>query len=859
MPTVKPSQYMNKYLNKFFFTCLLISIILNVKAQQVNTMYFMDNVPLRNTLNPAFQPISNFYLGFPLVGFTQFGMGNNSIALKDMIYNDAKGKTILFLNKKGDKAKFMNSLQPTTLFSSNLQINLFDVGFRTGKSYWNFSIIQKMEGNIAVPYDLLKLLLYGTNDRGYVNKYDLTSLGGNISIYTEAGLGYSNKVNDQWTFGGKLKFLYGTANASLLNKKDSLYAGINEWKADGMGTIKYATADNINSSLSDYKPSMSNWLMPAGIGAGLDIGATYKPTKQLTVSAALTDLGIIKWTKNTNIIDYVVAEKYTGINDLELNTNFDEFIAQLEDSVSVAAKITKSTNSYTSFTSPKLNIGVEYGLFYNNNVSIGLLSRTTTYNKKLYEEITGSLNIRPIDWFNMSFSYSIINGGSSIGTGIGLRTGNLHWFFSADYLSLSNAHYPLATIADTLGVTLPSFAQNYDIPFAYNQNRLNFAVGANIVFGNRKDADRDGVVDRKDKCPETPFSVIVDKHGCPVDNDGDEVPDYLDKCQNTPKEAYDKIDMNGCPFDSDFDNVPDYLDKCLDTPLASVGFVDSIGCSLDTDKDGVFDYLDKCAYTASGVVVDSVGCPIDTDGDSVPDYLDLCPATVAQARGMVDEKGCPLDTDNDGVGNYLDLCPGTPFESRSFVDKNGCAQDTDGDGIQDYSDKCPETPKEVRGMVDENGCTKDSDGDGIMDYMDNCPKTAGLATNNGCPEIKKEAKKLFQKALQGIQFESGKSTIKPASFTILKQIAEVLIANPTYLTEIQGHTDNVGNPASNLLLSEKRAAAVKLYLISKGVTESRMTSKGFGDTMPVISNKTTAGKAKNRRVEFIVTFEEISF
>ncbi len=69
-------------------------------------------------------------------------------------------------------------------------------------------------------------------------------------------------------------------------------------------------------------------------------------------------------------------------------------------------------------------------------------------------------------------------------------------------------------------------------------------------------------------------------------------------------------------------------------------------------------------------------------------------------------------------------------------------------------------------MVDENGCTKDSDGDGVMDYMDNCPKTAGLASNNGCPEIKKEAKKLFQKALQGIQFETGKSTIKPASFTI---------------------------------------------------------------------------------------------
>ena len=125
--------------------------------------------------------------------------------------------------------------------------------------------------------------------------------------------------------------------------------------------------------------------------------------------------------------------------------------------------------------------------------------------------------------------------------------------------------------------------------------------------------------------------------------------------------------------------------------------------------------------------------------------------------------------------------------------------------------------------------------------------------------MKKEIKKLFQKALQGIQFETGKSTIKPGSFTILNQIAAVLVANPTYLIEIQGHTDNVGNAASNLSLSDKRAAAVRDYLIGKGVTEKRMTSKGFGDTLPVTSNKTAAGKAKNRRVEFVVTFEETSF
>ena len=162
-------------------------------------------------------------------------------------------------------------------------------------------------------------------------------------------------------------------------------------------------------------------------------------------------------------------------------------------------------------------------------------------------------------------------------------------------------------------------------------------------------------------------------------------------------------------------------------------------------------------------------------------------------------------------------------------------------------------------MVDNKGCPLDTDGDGIFDYLDNCPKLAGVISNHGCPEIKKEVKKLFQKALQGIQFQTGASTIKPGSFPILNQIAQVLIANPTYLIEIQGHTDNVGKPASNLILSDKRAAAVRDYLIKKGVNNDRMTSHGYGDTKPVAENTTPAGKAKNRRVEFVVTFEETSF
>ncbi|MDY0184568.1 MAG: thrombospondin type 3 repeat-containing protein, partial [Desulfuromonadaceae bacterium] len=133
-------------------------------------------------------------------------------------------------------------------------------------------------------------------------------------------------------------------------------------------------------------------------------------------------------------------------------------------------------------------------------------------------------------------------------------------------------------------------------------NSLLYQTGLVFFFGKgvQRDSDGDGVLDKDDKCPNTPAGVQVDKYGCPLDSDGDGVLDHMDKCPNTPKGV--AVDKNGCPLDSDNDGVADYLDKCPNTP-AGVS-VDKQGCPLDSDKDGVPDYLDKCPNTPAGVSVD---------------------------------------------------------------------------------------------------------------------------------------------------------------------------------------------------------------------------------------------------------------
>ena len=229
--------------------------------------------------------------------------------------------------------------------------------------------------------------------------------------------------------------------------------------------------------------------------------------------------------------------------------------------------------------------------------------------------------------------------------------------------------------------------------------------------------------------------------------------------------------------------------------------------------------------------------PVDTDsdGDGVIDRLDQCPGT--PAREEVDYKGCPKpkDSDGDGVYDNRDQCPGTPKGVR--VNSSGCPLDSDKDGVYDFMDECPGTPYGVK--VSAAGCPLDSDKDGVPDADDQCPKTPADAKVNsaGCW------------VLSSVLFDLNKATIKADFYPDLDNIVNILNREPEMGIEFEGHTCNIGSDAYNMKLSEKRAAAVKNYVISKGIDSSRVSAKGYGETKPVESNDTEAGRKANRRVQ----------
>ena len=271
----------------------------------------------------------------------------------------------------------------------------------------------------------------------------------------------------------------------------------------------------------------------------------------------------------------------------------------------------------------------------------------------------------------------------------------------------------------------------------------------------------------------------------------------------------------------------------------------------DRDGDGVPDDEDLCPDVPGKP--EFHGCP-DTDGDGIPDNEDDCPLQ----PGPRETRGCPVakDTDGDGIPDDIDRCPMDAEDKDGFQDEDGCPDpDNDGDGIVDRLDACPNDP----GPLENQGCPiLDRDGDGVPDSEDRCPDVPGPKDNGGCPrkytlvQVKKEKLEIKQQ----VHFANAKFRVLPDSFRLLDEVAQVLNDLPAMRISVEGHTDNVGGEAANLRLSQRRAEAVRDYLVAKGISPARLEAVGYGPTKPIASNKTPKGKAKNRRTEFRIVSQE---
>ena len=658
----------------------------------------------------------------------------------------------------------------------------------------------------------------------------------NHLTWAEVGFNYGQVVIDQeehfLKLGATIKYLKGYSAAYFQTSNLQFNLKNNDTTQLITGNLNYGYSDNLPGLIENGLDNKFN----SNFGVGLDLGFVYewrpkykdfkydmdgetnlwmknKNKYKAKVGISLIDLGSMRFKKgglsrnfsvnNSSPFDLQSFSTASSLSD------FDQIIDSLINESSAAGNTNwtseQSPNStFVMRTPTALSLQLDYQLGKYFYVNVSGVMNVILKKKDTKVIVPNQLSITPSfdwSWFGLFLPISM-NEYSGFKTGLASRLGTLS-IGVTDFRSLFSVG-KVRGAEFYLGLRLP------------------------ILYSAIKDKDKDKVSDLKDNCISTPG--IWAFKGCP-DTDGDGLMDKEDDCP----EIAGLVEFKGCP-DSDGDKIMDKLDDCPEI----AGLAEFKGCP-DSDGDKIMDKLDDCPEVAG--LAEFKGCP-DSDSDGIKDSDDACP----QNAGPKENQGCP-DKDSDGLFDFIDACP----EIAGPKENNGCPwPDTDGDGILDKDDDCPL----LKGPAANKGCPyKDTDGDGLLDKDDDCPNTAGPIENKGCPIIEVEIVEVLRTAFDNLEFESGKDIILEVSKVALDELADVLIKKATWKLEISGHTDNIGGENFNLVLSKKRAEALKNYLIFKGVDTNRLITFYFGETQPLIDNTTLEGRKKNRRVEMKITFD----
>lgn len=294
-----------------YLLIFLTSIILTeVSAQNSQTLYYM-NLPQNHMLNPALRPSNSLYIGLPAISGINLNINNNFVNFSDIFMNGQPSDSVItFLHPKNNVDDFLGKIRNKNSLEPQLSVQLFGLGFSIGKgSYVFLDINERFEGNMVMPRDLFELALKG--NEGFTGRtIDLSSLRGDLKYYREIGMGFSKNFTNKLRLGVKGKLLFGIAGASIDNESLGIIVGDDyshtldanlDINFSGPVSVYLDENQNIDSiNVNDIESDeIAGFILGTkNMGLGLDIGATYDITDRIVVSAAITDIGFVKWKKN---------------------------------------------------------------------------------------------------------------------------------------------------------------------------------------------------------------------------------------------------------------------------------------------------------------------------------------------------------------------------------------------------------------------------------------------------------------------------------------------------------------------------------------------------------------------------------
>lgn len=465
--------------HKILTLCLAAAATLTAGAQELRTTYFMQTSNYRHEMNPAL--LDHGYVGMPLL-FGNFNLGmTGNLGLKKFVYEmkpdwqgyGVEGRTLTtFMHPSVSADDFLGGLKEKNRFGLSLKYQLLEVAFKGFGGYNVIGLNLRSNTNLCLPKGLFSFM----KTAGAEQDYDFSNLGVRSETYAELALGHSHKINDKLTIGAKMKFLFGLTYADFTADNIRLHMSEDYWEVTGdahmsaalMGT-EFNKSDKVDpdnadrhriDELDDFKGGLG------GFGLAFDLGATYKVMDDLTVSAAITDLGFISW-KNAQQASSAGKWHFEGFeNDIyvggtktENNEIGDQFEAIGDDLGDLFAVYDDGVKTDTRALAATLNVGAEYTLPQYRKLRFGFLYTSRIAGRHSHHQGQLSVNCRPVKWFEAAVNVAAGSTGVTGGLVLDLHAPHFNFFIGTDrfFGKLSKQGIPLnrSNANLSLGISFP--------------------------------------------------------------------------------------------------------------------------------------------------------------------------------------------------------------------------------------------------------------------------------------------------------------------------------------------------------------------------------------------------------------------
>jgi hypothetical protein len=458
---------------------LLFLLCQSTSGQTSRVMYFMD-LPQARFHNPALRPSDSLYIGIPVLTGVGLSINNNFIGFSDLIMKGRSDSLITFLHPDYDKEKFLSKLRKHNSIDADLIVQLLGFGITLGRGYLFLDINERLGMTTSLPRDLLLIAIRGNS--GFAGKYtDLSSLDGDFDYYHEAGIGYSREIIPGLRGGIRAKFLFGIATFSLDNRNlgitifpDFSHEIVSDFVLNSHGPLAVLRDGEDIENFEFSRDAMVQSIMMKNMnpGAGMDLGLTYDISKELQLSAAVTDIGFIRWRKRVTNVGIANSVQITGVNVSDVlrgEQSFSDALGQVLDTLQNSVSFISGTDPFSTFLPIRLNLGGSYMI--RPDLSIGLLSHSRFIGGRLRQSVTLSGNYYIHDKLSASLGYTIANNRfDNIGAGLAYRAGVFQFYAASDRI-------PVVWNRITANDGDTSFL----IP--NNWNTIDIRIGMNLVFG----------------------------------------------------------------------------------------------------------------------------------------------------------------------------------------------------------------------------------------------------------------------------------------------------------------------------------------------------------------------------------------